>query len=85
MQNQMLCQDIAGSALAAQAAFLKEAGFPYEPLPREAVAPGVHAPGSSAAAQAAALQRSLVAVAQSRGDQSAATAIQRGDMDFFLV
>mmetsp|Transcript_14981 Transcript_14981/g.45214 ORF Transcript_14981/g.45214 Transcript_14981/m.45214 type:complete len:523 (-) Transcript_14981:151-1719(-) len=68
-----------------KAAFLKEAGFPYEPLPREAVAPGVHAPGSSAAAQAAALQRSLVAVAQSRGDQSAATAIQRGDMDFFLV
>lgn len=72
-------------APAGQAAFLKEAGLPYEPLPREGVTPGAHAAGSPTAAQAAALQRALVAVAQSRGDPGAASAIQRGDMDFFQV
>lgn len=68
-----------------KAEFLRRAGLPYEPLPRENVNPAAHPDDSSAAAEAESLSRALVAVAQSRGDLLASTAITRGEMDFFLV
>lgn len=68
-----------------KAAFLKLAGLPYEPLPREAVSSAAHPEASAAAAEADSLAHSLAAVAQSRGDLQGAMAITRGGMDFFLV
>lgn len=68
-----------------QADFLRRAGLPYEPLPRDDVNPAAHPEGSSAAAEAEALSRALATVAQSRGEVSGSAAISQGKMDFFLV
>lgn len=68
-----------------QADFLRRAGLPYEPLPRDDINPAAHPEGSTAATEAEELLRALATVAQSRGELQVSTAISRGEMDFFLV